>query len=65
MNALLAAGQVLVVETEDGERYLGTVEVAGDAFVLRSGFQGRPVVIDVAEVVSVELAVECPDVLEV
>lgn len=41
---MLAAGELMVVETED-DWFLGTVEVAGDALIVGSGFVGRPVVL--------------------
>lgn len=42
--AMPAAGELVVVETED-DWFLGTVELAGDVLIVRSGFVGRPVVL--------------------
>ena len=52
----LAAGALVVVETED-DWYLGTAEVTQDALIVRNGFVGRPTVLaheDVVRVVPVE-----------
>ena len=54
---MLAAGELVVVETED-DWFLGTVEVAGDALIVRSGFVGRPVVLSPEEVVRIVPAAE-------
>jgi hypothetical protein len=43
---LLAHGELLVLETDDGQVHLGTVEVRPDALVVRSGFAGRPTLLD-------------------
>lgn len=61
MRDLLNHGELVVVETED-DLWLGTVEVVGATFVIRSGYVGRPVVVDVDDVLSVVPANECPDV---
>lgn len=53
----LAAGDVLVVETDD-DWYLGSVEVRDDCVVVRSGFAGRPVVVPVEDVVRIVPASE-------
>lgn len=55
--AMLAAGELVVVETED-DWFLGTVEVAGETLIVRSGFVGRPVVLAVEEVVRIVPAAE-------
>lgn len=52
MRTLLNHGELVVVETED-DVWLGTAEVLNDTLVIRSGFVGRPVVLDVDEVLSV------------
>ena len=46
MGVWLAQGELLVVDT-DRDRFLGTVELRGDTFVVRSGRRGRPVVVTV------------------
>ena len=50
-----------MVETEE-ELHLGTVEVVEGALVVRSGYVGRPVVLDACEVLSLTPASEHPDV---
>lgn len=58
--AMLAAGELMVVETED-DWFLGTVEVAGETLIVRSGFVGRPVVLAVEEVLRIVPAAEHVD----
>jgi hypothetical protein len=53
----LGHGELMLVETEE-DWFLGTVEVTGEALVVRSGFVGRPVVVPHDEVVRVVLASE-------
>ena len=53
MSNYLADGDLLVVETMDDDLYVGTVEVVGETLVVRSGFQGRPVVLDREDVASI------------
>lgn len=62
MRRLLNHGELVVVETED-DLWLGTAEVLGETLVVRSGYVGRPVVLDVDEVVSVLPATEHQAVL--
>lgn len=57
MGAFLGHGELMLVETED-DRFLGTVEVVGDDFVVRSGFVGRPTLVPQEDVVRVSLASE-------
>jgi hypothetical protein len=52
MRILLAHGEVLTLET-DRHRYLGTVEVRGATFVIRSGYAGRPAVVDAQDVLRI------------
>jgi hypothetical protein len=61
MRALLGHGEMYVVETDD-EAFLGFVEVAGDSVVIRSGFVGRPVLLDLADVVRITPARDHEDV---
>jgi len=56
----LAAGQIVVVETED-DWFLGTAELTLDAIVVRSGFVGRPTVLSHEDVVRVVPAWEHAD----
>lgn len=53
MRHLLNHGELVVVETDD-DAWLGTVEVVDGTFVVRSGYVGRPVVLDADDVVSVQ-----------
>ncbi len=64
INMHLGSGELMVVETDD-DLFLGTVEVRGDALVIRDGFVGRPTLVDVNDVVGLTLAYEHPDVTEV
>lgn len=57
MRRLLAQGEVVVVETET-DRYLGTVEIRDGTLVVRSGYAGRPVVLDPGDVVSIAPAID-------
>lgn len=59
----LAAGELVVVETED-DWYLGAAEVTPDGLIVRSGFVGRPVVLAHEDVVRVVPASEYVDVEE-
>ena len=61
MGSKLAGGQIVVVETED-DRFLGSAEVVGEQLVIRSGFVGRPLVVDLAEVERITLVDDHPDV---
>lgn len=65
MQHLLGHGQLLVVETDD-DVLLGTVEVRTQGpystVIIRSGYVGRPVVVDADDVVSITPATEHPDV---
>ena len=56
----LAAGELVVVETDD-DWYLGTAEVTPDALIVRNGFVGRPTVLAHEDVVRVVPAVEYLD----
>ena len=64
INMHFGSGELMVVETDD-DLFLGTVEVRGDALVIRDGFVGRPTLVDVNDVVGLTLAYEHPDVTEV
>ena len=48
----LSQGELLVVETED-DWFLGTVEMSGGVLVVRSGFVGRPVLVESESVVRI------------
>lgn len=47
---MLASGELVVVETDE-ERFLGTVEVLADVFVVRSGYRGHPTMVAHEDVV--------------
>lgn len=61
MRSLLAAGQLLVVESED-DAWIGTAEVVDTSLVIRSGFRGHPVVVPLEDVEGITLASERDDV---
>lgn len=44
-----------VVETED-DQFLGTVEVVDQTVVIRNGFRGHPVTVDISDITSMEPA---------
>lgn len=52
MRKLLAEGEIVVVETED-DWYLGTAEMTDGAVIVRNGYVGRPVVLDVNDIQSI------------
>jgi hypothetical protein len=62
VTPLLAHGQLLVVETDD-DAFLGTVEVGPGTLTVRSGYVGRPVLLNPEEVVSITPADEHDDVV--
>lgn len=64
INMHFGSGELMVVETDD-DLFLGTVEVRGDALVIRDGFVGPPTLVDVNDVVGLTLAYEHLDVTEV
>lgn len=51
----------MVVETAD-DVFLGTVELANDLVIVRSGYVGRPVTLPADQVVRITPATEHPDV---
>ena len=57
MSCFLGNGELMLVETED-DTWLGTVELVGEEFVVRSGFVGRPVVVLPDAIVRMVLASE-------
>ena len=57
MSCFLGNGELMLVETA-GDRFLGTVELVGDEFIVRSGFVGRPTVVLPEDVVQLVLASE-------
>ncbi|GAC1611399.1 MAG: hypothetical protein NVS3B26_24010 [Mycobacteriales bacterium] len=59
MGTYLAGGELVVVETED-DHYLGTAEVQDWLLALRSGYVGRPVLLDLDDVRSVTPAFDHP-----
>ena len=66
MAAFWCDGELVVVETEDGERYLGLAELREDGRVaIRNGYRGRPTVIAYDDIDSIKLAAGHPDVTEV
>jgi hypothetical protein len=60
--ALRTTDDLLVIETED-DIFLGAVFVKGNKVTLRTGYRGRPKVLDLDEIESVTLASEHPDVV--
>lgn len=48
----LSQGELLVVETED-DWFLGTVEMSEGVLIVRSGFVGRPVLVEPESVVRI------------
>lgn len=54
---------ISVVETNDGERYLGFVDVGSEVATVRTGYQGRPFVLAVDDIESITPASEHPDVV--
>lgn len=54
-----------VVETSDGQAYIGRVEITDDNVVVRSGFQGRPAVVAWEDVEDLVMAQFHPDVRRV
>jgi len=63
VRKLLAEGRIVVVETED-DWFLGTAEIAGDTFIVRSDFAGRPVIVDAEAVQGIIPAQGHPNVTE-
>jgi hypothetical protein len=61
MGDLLAAGEIVVVETDE-DWFLGTAEAMEGSIVVRSGYVGRPVIVAAAEVLSIIPAQQHPDV---
>ncbi len=57
-----ALEHISVVETTDGDAYIGVASVAGEELSVRTGFPGRPVVLQLAQVESIVPAAEHPDV---
>lgn len=53
-----------VVETTDGQVFLGRLAVSGDRLEVKSGFQGHPVMLDPQDVLSVVPADDHPDTEE-
>lgn len=54
---------LFVVELEDGQAYLGEVELSDDEVTVYTGFVGRPPVLPRDEVVAIIPAAEHPDVV--
>jgi hypothetical protein len=59
------ADELFVLETHDGNAYLGELLVDGDFVTVRTGFVGRPPVIAVHDVARVVPASAHPDVVSV
>ena len=57
MDNFLADEQLVVVETED-DHYLGTAEVRGGYSIVRNGYVGRPVHLNLADVQRITPATE-------
>lgn len=57
--------QMFVLETSDGEAFVGQLSFSQDQVVIRDGYVGRPHVVDLADVTSIVLADEHPDVTEI
>lgn len=63
MSHVLAHGELVVVETDD-DAFLGVAEVLDAHLIVRNGFVGRPVLIPLAEVVSISPAADHASVLD-
>jgi hypothetical protein len=59
------ADELFVLETHDGDAYLGELLVNGDFVTVRTGFVGRPPVIPIDDVSEVVPASEHPDVVPI
>lgn len=57
-----AARGLFVVETHDGQAYLGTLEKTAEAITVYSGFVGRPPIVRADDVAAVIAAENHPDV---
>jgi hypothetical protein len=62
LDLLTHADGLFVLETTDGEAWLGQLSCIDGAVIVHSGFVGRPPQIPVAEVLAVTPAAEHPDV---
>ena len=58
-----AADGLFVVETSDGDAFLGELAFEQDAVVIHNGFVGRPPVVPQQDVRSITPAAEHPDVV--
>lgn len=57
-----AADGLFVIETADGDAFIGQFDFDNQAVAIHSGFVGRPPVVPQDEVVSITPAAEHPDV---
>lgn len=55
-------GIIFVVETNDGQAYIGRIQAEHGMVTVYTGYQGRPPVIPIEEVDSMTPAVRHPDV---
>ena len=58
-----AADGLFVIETADGDAFIGQLDFDKQAVAIHSGFVGRPPVVPQSEVVSITPAAEHPDVV--
>lgn len=58
-----AADGLFVIETSDGDAFIGQFEFENQSVVIHSGFVGRPPVVPQDEVLSIRPAAEHPDVV--
>jgi formylmethanofuran dehydrogenase subunit C len=61
MGILIAAGELVVVETED-DWFLGTAEMNDGQVIVRNGYVGRPTILAVEDIERVIPAAEHDDV---
>lgn len=64
-NFASATEGLFVVETHDGDAFLGELAFGPDAVAVHSGFVGRPPVVLRAEISAIVPAAEHPDVVQV
>ena len=62
VDVAIAADGLFVLETTDGDAFLGSLVFAAGGVVIHNGFVGRPHVVAQDDVVSIRPASEHPDV---
>lgn len=60
---LTAAEGLFVLETTDGDAFIGQLGLTSDTVVVRNGFVGRPRVVPRDQVLAIVPAAEHPDVV--